>query len=133
MQRVGHFEFGADIRPVYLGRDDVYHSIVDLFKSGDMLRGYARYWAYVYGYVYARYVESPSVYCYRYEDFCDNSAEMLTDIADFSGVSFKPAALEMWAEYIQRPTYYKTGLNARNLKIITEETHEVAALWGYDQ
>jgi len=131
LQRVGHFEFGADIRPVYLGKDDVYHSIVDLFKSGDMLRGYARYWGYVYGYIYKHYVESPSVYCYRYEDFCDNSSEMLKDIAEFSGVSYKPAALKMWAEYIQRPSYYKTGLNARNLKIIAEETKDIAALWGY--
>tara|TARA_R110002126_G_scaffold13118_7_gene57256 strand:- start:164807 stop:165919 length:1113 start_codon:yes stop_codon:yes gene_type:complete len=131
LQRVGHFEFGADIRPIYLGQDDVYHSILDLFKSGEMVRGYARYWAYVYDYIYTQYVESPSVLCYRYEDFCDKSHEMLTDIADFSGVSYKPAALDMWAEYIQRPSYYKTNLKARDLKIIADETKQTAALWGY--
>ena len=48
LQRVGHFEFGLDRRPISLG-DGVALEVVELWRQGQEVRGCARYWASLYG------------------------------------------------------------------------------------
>lgn len=132
LQRVGHFEFGADLRPLYLGDPDGFKEILALFDSGEVLRGYARYWAYVYRYLYQHYADNKSVFCYRYEDFCENTAVKLSEIADFVGTNFDANVLSAWANKIKAPDYYQSKLNEEEKAMIIEETQEVLGLWGYN-
>lgn len=131
LQRVGHFEFGHDVRPIHLYDDPTYKSISDLFKQGHILRGYARYWSYIYNFIYDRYINADNVFIYRFEDFCEESEEMLKMIADFAEISTPARTRKMWADYIKAPAYYQTTLNAEERDIIEEETETSAKLWGY--
>ena len=131
LSRVGHFEFGADLRPICLENDAAYQNILTLFEAGELLRGYARYWAYIYGYVYRQYKTNSSVYCYKYEDFCENTSAILREVTDFINLPCDQDMLEKWSDKVAAPRYYESQLSAGDKAIIEEETAAVAALWGY--
>ena len=131
LERVGHFEFGADLRPLYLGNDEVYNSILQLFEAGDTLRAYARYWAYIYGYVHEKYVTHNQVLCYRYEDFCENTQDSLGAISHFVGVNYDSDVLQQWENFIQAPDYYQSSFSEKDQNVILQEVKNVIGKWGY--
>lgn len=51
MSRSGHFEFGADMRPINTGDTAGLAQIRELWSSGREIEGWAMYWSRVYGHV----------------------------------------------------------------------------------
>lgn len=133
LQRVGHFEFGPDVRPQYLGNDnESYSTLVDALETGDMLVYYARYWAYVYGHVANQYKNHESVFCYRYEDFCSQTEDTLKDISKAADIMIDEDILGPWVERIKAPDYYQSSLTDEQIDIIHQETADIGKLWGYE-
>ena len=51
LRRVGHFEFGEDRRPIRIGDGATTAEIVALWRAGEEVRGWARYWAQVHHHI----------------------------------------------------------------------------------
>ncbi len=137
LDRVGHFEFGVHrhcINPD--ARSDVIESIETLWRQGEEVRGWARYWANLYRWVNAQLQSNESLrrstLIVRYEDMCDRAPEMLRRLFDHCALA-DPAdeLLRRWAPSLSRPTYYKPTFSEAEEQAIAEETAAVAADLGY--
>src|SRR5690606_31841602 len=51
LQRVGHFEFGLDRRPIHTGDARAVAEIARLWDGGEEVLGWARYWALVHDHI----------------------------------------------------------------------------------
>lgn len=134
MQRVGHFEFGLDRRAIDLG-DGVAAEVEELWRQGEEVRGWARYWASLYRFVIAQRQNDPKLadatMIVRYEDLCDAPARTLEAVFRHVGLPLAAAECEAAAKRLSRPAYYAPGFDARDEAIIREETATVTAALGY--
>ena len=81
MQRAGHLEFGLDRRAINVGDTAKAQGIEALWREGQEVRGWARYWAMLYGFVLDQRDADPAleraVMMVRYEDLCDRAEATL--------------------------------------------------------
>ena len=135
MQRVGHYEFGLDRRTLNLGDPVRARSVVELWKAGDDVRGLARHWATVYGFVLDQLERDPAlaghVRIVRYEDACSRPLETLRAAAQHAELEFPEAVLSEMAGKLEAPAYYKADFTAAQEAAIAEETGAVAMRLGY--
>jgi len=90
LNHVGHFEFGANRRPLNMGDDESVRSILQLWSEGQEVRGWARLWAQAYG----RFMEIVSnnprlnrtAVVIRYEDLCGQPEESLSRLLDHANL-----------------------------------------------
>lgn len=134
MRRVGHFEFGLDRHAIDTGDSEVIASVHDLWRRGEEVRGWARYWACLYGWLADRLAEDATLreasLVVRFEDLCDRPRETLGDI--FAHAELNDAGLPSeYAERVHAPTYYKPTFTADEERVIVEETRTVAERYGY--
>src|SRR5690606_6272021 len=77
LQRVGHFEFGPDRRPINAGDDACIRQVLDCFAAGAEIEGWALYWSHIYGYVAGRLESNPALrqasLIVHYEDLCSDA------------------------------------------------------------
>ncbi len=128
MQRVGHFEFGLDRRPICIG-DQVAQEVCDLWNRGEEVRGTARYWASVYGWLADQLANDSELAAatkiVRYENLCENPHEILSTL--LAHCELEPASpLDEFASQIALPKYYTPNFSEREETIIAEETAAVA-------
>lgn len=135
LQHVGHFEFGLDRRAVCIG-NDVAQQVIDLWQRGEEVRGTARYWASLYGWLLDQLEHDPQLSAatrlVRYEDLCDDPTQVVAGLLDHCELE-PTAEIEQFAEQISSPSYYAPEFSEREEEIITEETAAVAARFGYDE
>ena len=135
MQRAGHYEFGLDRRVINVGDPDTARSIATLWREGQEVRGWARYWAMLYGFVIAQQERDPAVrqasLIVRYEDLCDQAEATLASVFAHVGLELPPADAVTMAARLSQPGYYKLGFTAEEEAIIADETGRVAAALGY--
>jgi hypothetical protein len=135
MRRVGHFEFGLDRRAVNIG-DDTAASIERLWADGEEIRGTARLWASLYGFLLQQLEEDEELrhrtLILRYEDLCDRSEETLRRLFEHVELSLDDDALATHAARLDRPTYYRPDLGAEDEQALREETATVASALGYE-
>lgn len=140
LDRVGHFEFGCHRRPINAGDPDTVRSIQELWESGrdnseDDVRGWARYWAHVYGYLADRMEENAAlreaVCVTRFEDLCSTPTPALTQLLQHCGLPDKEELVAEYSQKLHAPTYYKPQFTETEEQIIVEETSEVAERFGY--
>ncbi len=134
MQAYGHFEFGLDRRAIHL---DDYHAVEDierLWRAGEEVRGWARYWAYVHGYLAKRLAANlelrRSTLVVHYEELCTQPAQALANLAVHCNLPDQPAVRATWASQLHAPTYYRPSFSATEEAIIVEETAAVYALFN---
>lgn len=130
MRRVGHFEFGLDWRPVNPGGEPAMTRILGLWQSGDYLRAWAAYWALLHGYIDELARACPSVLTIRYEDLCAEPHGAVGRLLDHCGLSAEPE-VSTFAATLRMPSYYRPQFSQDELRVIAEETAEVAARFGY--
>lgn len=134
MNRSGHFEFGQGRRAIDLG-DGVAAEVEALWRDGDEIRGWARYWAMLMRFLHARLAADPALAAatlvVRYEDLCAEPRLRLEQVAAHVGLDFPPAALEAMAGRLSLPGYYDPGFSAAEEAVIAEETASAAAALGY--
>ncbi|HEX6013467.1 MAG TPA: sulfotransferase [Geminicoccaceae bacterium] len=135
MQRAGHFEFGLDRRVVNVGDARMAEGIAALWQDGQEVRGWARYWAMLYGFLVTQRELDPSVrrasLFVRYEDLCDRPEATLDAAFAHAGLELGPAERAAMAARLSQPTYYRLGFTPQEDKAIAEETAAVGAALGY--
>jgi hypothetical protein len=135
LQRIGHFEFGLDLRPINTGTDSSAASIAELWARGEEVRGWARYWATIYEFVARRLNENPALrqaaLVVRFEDLCAAPEETLTRLRDHCALDDRDL-IERWAERLHAPGYYSAKFSDEDLGIIADEAGAIAWRFGYD-
>lgn len=133
MQRVGHYEFGLDRRAVNAGDTAAALEIERLWRDGQEVRGWARLWSTLYGFVLDQAQASPelAVLLVRYEDLCDRPQETLTAAFAHAELPLTPEAAATMSSRLSKPTYYDPGFSAEDEAVIAEETAAVRARLGY--
>lgn len=136
LQRVGHFEFGQDRRPINPGDSDAVHAIMDLWAEGEEVRGWARYWALLHDFLADRLEEDAELrrasLVIRYEELCARPAEILAGLLDFCALAADDALIASLAAPIRFPTYYAPRFSAEERAIIAHETAAAARRFGYE-
>jgi len=135
LQRVGHFEFGLDRRPINVGNENILREIMDLWEAGDEIRGWARYWAYIYGYVADLLETSPlinsAVKVLKYEDLCDDAGDTITSLLNHCQLEDDDRLSHEISKRIHYPDYYKITFTPEEIATVNDETQPVAARFGY--
>jgi len=136
LDRVGHFEFGEHRVPTNAGDDAAVEEILALWEAGFEVRGWARYWAHIYGHVADRLAANPrlrdAVLVVRYEELCDDSENVLRRLFDHCGLEQAEPIIRRYAESLSKPTYYAARIRDEEEQAILEETADVARRFGYD-
>lgn len=133
MRRVGHFEFGLDRRAICIG-DGKAAEVMQLWQQGEEVRGLARYWASIYGWLAEQLAADEQLQAatrvLRYEDLCAEPAEEVNSL--LGHCQLNPAEeIDDFVHQIAAPSYYAPDFTPREEAIILEETAEVAEQFGY--
>lgn len=137
LDRVGHFEFGQHRVPINAGDDDVARQIVELWQAGLEVRGWARYWAHIYGHLADRLAANAklrdAVLIVRHEDLCADTEPTLVGLFQHWELEDASAIVRRYRAALHRPTYYQPRFNDEEEQAIEEETASVAQRFGYSQ
>jgi Sulfotransferase family len=136
MRRSGHFEFGLDRRPLHLGDRERVGKVQEALAAGDEVRGLARYWDMVYGYLARLLASSERVrkaaLVVRFESLCATPAETLDTVFRHCALSNFDKIIERCAPSIRSPAYYDSPFGEEDLATICGETANTASLWNYE-
>jgi Sulfotransferase family len=130
MQRLGHFEFGRDRRPINLGDGERVRAIQRAWAAGEEVRGWACYWDMIYGHL-ARLLEVDSrvraaTKIVRFEDLCAAPAETIRAVLDHCVLPDRERIVAQFTASIRSPDYYQSPLSPAELDLIREETASTA-------
>jgi hypothetical protein len=135
LQRVGHFEFGLDRRPVNIGDADGIGEILNLWQGGAEVEGWARYWSQLYGYVADRLEANPrlrdATLLVGFEELCREPRKVLWTVLDHCRLPAADAFVDEQACRIRFPSYYRPAFSAEELALIERCTAPTAARFGY--
>jgi hypothetical protein len=135
LRRVGHFEFGVDLRPINVGDPPRVDEIQALWQSGEEVRGWARYWAMIYGFVADQLAADSALrdaaLIARFEDLCDHPAATLERFMRHCELDPDPA-VAAWTDRLHTPTYYTARFSTADQAAIDDETRTVRRRFGYD-
>ena len=130
MRRSGHFEFGLDRRPVNVG-DGRAAEVAALWRAGDELRGWARYWASLHGFVADALERDPglrrAVLLLDYDAFCRSPRPSLERLYDHCELEVDAGALDRQTARVAYPTYYRPAFDRAEMAVIKEETADAVA------
>lgn len=131
MAMSGHFEFGPERVPVNFGRPEATQTIIDCWKQGREVEGWARYWAETYQHVLCQLEKFPEVreacLLFRYENLCTHSASLIESIlahCELPENGFEATR----TEYITRltaPDYYEVDFSPDELQQINHHCEAV--------
>ncbi len=134
MRHVGHYEFGLDRRPIHTPDVDKIRQVRELWRAGEEVRGWARYWATLYGWFAAQLADDrrlkQSVEIVRYEDLCNAPESTLGRVREQCEIA-DDGSTEAFSKQIAAPAYYCPSFTQDEEAAIVEETNEVAQLFGY--
>ena len=134
MRRVGHFEFGLDLRPINTGDDEKVREIQDLWAGGEEARGWAKYWAMIYGHVAETLGSDPALrkaaFILRYEDLCEKPAATMQNMMAHCGLEAGEEIIAAYAGKLRPPGYYQPDFSADEIAAIGAETLSVQQLFG---
>ncbi len=130
MRRVGHFEFGLDLRPINVGNRGLVEKVQRLWITGEEVLGWAYYWASVYGFV-ADVLETDTeimraTCVVHYDDLCNTPLETLARVYDHCDLDVHPETLQEQAKRVSPPSYYSMIFTVDQKDVIegvTGETH----------
>jgi hypothetical protein len=136
LRRAGHFEFGEDRRPINVGDAVATAQVMELWRTGEELRGWARYWSQLHHYI-ANLMESDeavraATLIVRYEDLCAEPHRIMSELLAHCDLPAGAEFLSAAAGQFHQPSYYRPRFSAAELSIIADETSEAARRFGYD-
>lgn len=137
LQRVGHFEFGLDRRPVNVDDPEGASRISDLWENGAEIEGWARCWSQIYGYVADRLEASPKLreatLLVRFEDLCREPQAILRSVLEHCRLPSSDDFIDQQASGIRFPSYYRPGFDPDELALIERCTAAIATRLGYGE
>jgi hypothetical protein len=125
MQRVGHFEFGLDRRPLNVGDPATTARVQDHWRHGREVEGWSLYWASLHDYLATWLEEDASLaeaaLLVRFEDLCADPHRVLRRILTHARLLADDAWFAAMAERIRAPSYAPifSELERRTIKEIT--------------
>ena len=126
MQRLGHFEFGLDRRPINCGDTDAAARVKNLWASGDEIGGWALYWSMIHNWIYEILESHPAlrqaVLIVPFDHLHTRPDEAVRRLLDFCGFDVDEAALKILAARLHAPTYYRHDFDERALRAIRDAT-----------
>jgi hypothetical protein len=135
LQRVGHFEFGLDRRPVNAGDPAAVEAVLACWRAGAEVEGWARYWSHIYGHVADRLEASAplrgATLVVTFEGLCREPQATLSGVLEHCGLAADDATLATLASELHFPTYYEPRFTAEESALIDRHTREVAERLGY--
>jgi hypothetical protein len=135
LQRVGHFEFGLDRRPIHAGESAPLARISNAWRRGDEVEGWSMYWAHLYGYVADRLEANPALaqaaLVVRFEDMCRAPRETLEGALAHCRLDAPPSWLEDQSAIIRFPSYYRPRFTEGEIATIERRTAATALRFGY--
>jgi hypothetical protein len=135
MRRVGHFEFGLDRRPVNAGDRACIDQVIMLWKDGDEIEGWARYWAHIHGYIADTLEANPRLrdasLIVPFEALCSAPEKTLREILEHCNLTCPNILVRRLAERVQAPTYYEPSFSQAEFELIDRLTWPVAERFGY--
>ncbi len=147
LDRVGHFEFGAHRTPVNAGDDDAVARVRADWAAGREARGWARYWAHLYGWLHRTLEADPALAeatrLVRYEELCRDPSPVLRGILEHTGLGAADggdgggtgpeveAVVARFVDRISAPAYYQPDFTAREREAIRRETGQLARALGF--
>lgn len=135
MQRVGHFEFGLDRRPVNVGDPAGVADVMAAWNRGDEVEGWARYWAQIHGHVADRLAASPrlrdATLVVRFEELCRSPRETLGAVLDHCRLPDPDSLVERMAASIRFPSYYAPRFSPAEQAAIARWTGPTADRFGF--
>jgi hypothetical protein len=130
MQCCGHFEFGRDRRVPRLDDLEAAASVERLWNAGEEVRGYARSWSLVYGFLARRLAANAALRAAAmvvpFEELCQRPIEMLQRLAEHCELPGDESLRQKLAARLHAPTYYRPGFSESEEAAIEEETRDVA-------
>lgn len=127
-KRLSHYEFGNNFRPINVGDMGV---VTQEWGKGNEVGAYAHYWAKIHAYIEKEYKDDPQVKIVKYDELCDISEGVLSDIAGFCDLTFNKRALKDWSTVISAPQYYKSNFSKKEEEKIKKITQFVKnKLWS---
>jgi hypothetical protein len=134
MRRVGHFEFGLDLRLINCGDGETIREILELWEAGEDVRGWARYWAMIYGHVADILAADDSLreatMVLRYEDLCERPEQTMRGMMEHCGLEMDDDVLARFTNRLKFPDYYRPGFHDDQLPVIAQETNATNARFG---
>lgn len=134
MQRSGHFEFGLDRRAIDAGDEDRTNRVMELWRAGREVEGWAEYWAMIYGHIADVLDRDPELNAatriVRYEDLCADPAEEMRNILGHCALPTHDLPKTASA-MIAAPNYYQPVFNEAERELILRCTEHVAQRFGY--
>jgi Sulfotransferase family len=135
-RRVGHFEFGGDLRPINTGDTARVERIEELWKHGEEVRGWAAYWSMIYDFVADRLDANPALrdasLVLRFEDLCNTPELALRRLCAHCDLDDADSIVARYAQRLQAPTYYQPKYSGAELDSIEQETARTRVRFGYD-
>ena len=134
LRRVGHFEFGHDRRPINpaIRRSD---GDPALWRDGEEVAGWARYWSQVYGFVADRLQANErlrqAALVVRYEDLCAAPDSVVRGVLEHCRLAATETVIRTFTARLSAPSYYKREFTDEELQTIHKETAATAARFGY--
>jgi len=114
LQRVGHFEFGLDRRPINTGDTERVAHITELWNHGAEVEGWAHYWAYIHDHLADRLAADQqlqsAVMLIRYENFCQTARESVGALFDHCGLTIDETLLDELAATIRLPALKRPAM-----------------------
>jgi hypothetical protein len=133
LQLLGHFEFGLDRRPINPDRDEAVRAVRDCWDREKEARGWAKYWALLYGYVLDTLHATPDLasrcLIVRYEDLCKREPHTMRAVCRH--IDLPGSLAEDLGRGLHQPDYYTVQFTRSEFAAIIEETATVAARYGY--
>lgn len=134
LQRVGHYEFGLDRRPVNAADGDAIQQILDLWAKGAEVEGWACYWDHIHTYLAGALERNPhlreAALIVRYEDLCRAPRETMHRIFEHCRLPLSDELLERAGQRIRFPTYYEPQFTKQERSLIEHHTHASATRFG---
>ena len=129
MRRVGHFEFGMDLRPINTGPGSRTGEIINLWKSGNRVEGWAKYWADIHTYIYRELTGRPelaeSAIVVSYRELCEDSENVLRGLYSHARLDVDDQLIEKQGAGLTPPKYYDPDFTQEEMDIISRETSEI--------
>ena len=135
LRRIGHFEFGEDHRAINTGDHQLNRETHDLWDTGDEVRGWARYWNHIYGWIADQLETRAEIRLaskvIRFEDLCSGTETTLLRMFDRCELEAEDVIAE-FTPRIQSPNYNRPKFSDDDLAVIAEETVPAATRFGYE-
>jgi len=134
MRKVGHFEFGKDLRPINFGYGEQTNEVLKLWASRQVIRGWARYWAQVYSHVDSVLRHNSKLrnatLVLSHQKLCDDPMGTYRDLFEHCQLTQTNEAHAIAATMLGRTKSYDIMFSSEDQKIISGETSKIASLFN---